>query len=341
MVAPLMAAAVAAPIAGGLISYMGTKQALKANAAERERIAQLVNKLQDPKFDFSKLTPKDYELVGEYVPQYSNLLAEAAPEIVKDSEAAKEGMQAQRSALQRLMQISQGPDIEQQAASEMAARQNAIANQGSIASLREMQARQGAAPGSGLGYATALQQMQSGQQAAAMAGQQGALDAYRNRLQAMKDAASIGSSVTGQERSLAANNANIINAYNQQMSNLRQRNIDLANEAQLKNLGMKQDISNRNIGQSNEADRYNQENYNRLQQQMYDNAMGKINVQAGLSGQAQQGNLAAAQAKNQAIMGAAQGIGSGALYAYDKSQAQPQQPTYDPYNDPTRKQGDY
>ena len=319
MVAPLLAAAVAAPIAAGLIGYMNTNKALKANAAERARISALVDKIQQPNFDFSKLTPEDYKIVGEYTPQYINLLEEAAPELVKDSAAAKEGMEAQRAALQRFRQIAEGgPDIEQQVAAEQAARAQAQASQGTIGALNELQARQGRAPGSGLNYAAALSAAQAGGLQAAQTGQAAALDAYRNRLQSMRDAANLGGSVTGQERQMSGNNAGIINAYNQRLSNLRQRNVDLGNEAQLKNLGIRQTTSDRNIGQANDASKFNLENFNRLQQQRYDNAMRGVEAQSGVSNASQQANLQGAGLQNQALMGAAQGITAGSLYNYNQ-----------------------
>lgn len=318
MADPLIAGAIAAPVAAGILGYMNTQKAMKMNAAERQRMADLLNKVQQPNFDFSTFTPEEYKLVGKYVPEVQSLIAEAAPELVKDTAASKEGIDAQRAALQKFMQISQGgPDIEQRMAAEMAARNAAIQNQGSIAALNELQARQGAAPGSGLQYAQSLQALQGGNQNAALTGQQAALDAYRNRLDALKTSANIGSGLTGQERQMSAQNADIINQFNNRISALRGQNIDRANEAQRMNLGAAQTQADKNVLGRNQAFQYNQQNRNDLLQRQYDNALKPIGIMSGMSQANQTANLQGAQLQNQAMLGASEGVSAGALYGAD------------------------
>lgn len=307
-------------IGGGIMSYLAQREASKLNAQERARLQALLNKVKNPKFDYSELTPEDYQLVGTYVPQAIPLIEENAPQLVELSEAGQKGKTAQLQALQRLMEIGSAPrDIAQQAAVSDAARAAAIQSQGSIQALQDRMARTGAAPGSGMDYATALSQLQANQQQGAMLGQNAALDAYKNRLNALMQGANLGSQVQANEQNRAGMNADIINAYNQRLAQMRQSNVGTnignQNQAAMANLNARQSLANMNVQQQNEAQRYNQQYLNSLRQQQYDNALKKIGIQAGASQQAQQGNLQDAQNKANLYGGIGQGIASAALFS--------------------------
>lgn len=319
----LGAIAGASIIGGGLLGYLANKDAQKLNAAERARMMELIDKVKQPNFDMSSLTPEEFQIVGTYVPQAIPLIEEQAPELVQQSQAALQGRQAQQSALQRLMEVGNAPtDIAQQAAVSDASRAAAIQNQGSMAALNEQQARQGQG---GLGLAGALSQMQANNQTGAMTSQNAALDAYRNRLNALSQGAAIGNQLQGNENNLALNNSNIINSYNQRMAQMRQNNAiantNMQNEAQMSNLNNRQSAADKNTSNANDFMKYNQGNQNQLKQQQYNNQMQKIGAYSGLSAQNQQANTQNAQSKANLYGGLSQGL-AGGIQGYQANQQQ-------------------
>jgi hypothetical protein len=286
-------------ILSGVAQMYQTQKANKANQAKLEEIENLFNSIkppgydmsvQDPPeyimsvpeaaFDFSKLTPKQFEMVGKFSPQAAAYVAEKNPEVVQKSGEAKQGREAQMAALQKFRDIAQSgtdPLLEQQMAK---ASENAqIAAQSRQQSILQDAARRGQM-GSGATLAAQLQGGSDAMQRASSESQAAAAEAYRARLDALRTGASLGGDIAQSELNQAGKNADIINAFNQRAATNQnaygQYATGVMNDAQLRNLAAQQDIANRNVDTSNQYDQMNQQNFNKLQQQQYQN---RVNAQ--------------------------------------------------------------
>lgn len=327
VLAALAAGAIAAPVVGGLLGFANSEAARRASAAELSKIEDLLNKIQTPNFSWADISPEEYSVVQKYVPKVADYIKEKDPTIVQRTEVGKEGLDAQLSALRRLKQVGEsGVDAQSQLLQEQALKNAQIQNQGQQAQILNNFANRGMG-GSGLELAAALSAQQSAGQQGALASQNAALDAYTQRLQALKDSAALGGNIENADTALQAKNAGIINDFNQRAAASRQayenNSSNILNEAQLKNIGMAQDVANRNVAGRNSAQQLNQQMRNQLQQQNYDNQMAKANTLRGVSSDKSRNIMSAAQDQNQAIQGLTGGISSGLLYAYGNAN-QPQ-----------------
>lgn len=216
---------------------------------------------QAPQFDTSRLTPEDLKLVGRYTPQLAPYIAESSPELIKQSGEAMKGREAQKSVLQKYMQMGETGDDAISAQESAMAQQRAGADARSrLDALQQSYARRGQG-GAGLQLASQLAASQGASNQEAMAQMQGAADAQRRRLAALASGAQIGNQIYGQEMDLAQSNANIINNFNQRMAQARQnyenRRAEEMNQASWRNLGMEQDIANQNVANRNAAQEKN------------------------------------------------------------------------------------
>jgi hypothetical protein len=82
MVWALAIPAVVALVSAGA-QYLNSRNAQNASAEERARIKSMLDKIQDPDFDVSMITPEELKSVGKYVPNAIPLINEAAPQIMK------------------------------------------------------------------------------------------------------------------------------------------------------------------------------------------------------------------------------------------------------------------
>jgi len=217
--------------------------------------------MQAPKFDTSRLTPEDLKLVGRYTPEMAPYIAEQAPELVKQSQQALQGRDAQRKALERYMAMGETGDDAISAQAAFDARQQAgMDTRGRQQAIEQSFARRGQL-GAGLQFAGQLQAGQAESNQQALAQMQAAADAQRRRLEALSQGASLGGQIYGQEMTLADKNANIINDFNRRMASTRQdyenRRAGVMNEAERYNLGAEQDINNRNVMNRNRAQEAN------------------------------------------------------------------------------------
>lgn len=246
----------------------------------------ITEKLQDAGLDFSKVTPQEFKIVGQYAPEAAKYVAEANPTLVKGTAAQKEGRQAQIDALRSMQAEAKGTSPEfaiQLQRAKDAAQAQAQSRQQSI--LEDAQRR-----GLGGGGMTLAAQLagagQSMSQGAALS-QQAALDAYKNKMNAMQQAGSMGRQLSADELSQEQSNADIINAFNTRTSRAYQDYLNqraaMENQAQLANLNAQQNIANRNVEQANEAQRFNLQNYNQLAQQGYQNRVSERNYQNQLA----------------------------------------------------------
>ncbi len=322
----LAAAAIAAPVAGGVAQYITAQQAQKAAAEQQAKIQAALDKVQDPQFDMSQFTPEEYQLVGKYAPEMLPIVQERAPQLMQLSGAGQQGQDATLSALQRLTSIgNSGADAQSQGLIEQAQRQSQIQNQGQQASILDSMSRRGAQAGSGLGFAAALNAQQGANQSASQGGANAAMQAYQQRLQALTQAGNFGQQVQANDMNMQGQNAGIINGFNQRMSAMQnqnnQYNTGNLNEAQRTNLGAQQNTADQNVGLRNNAVAQK----NTMAQQEYQNALDKVRIQAGVSNNAAQNALTSGQNQNNAVQGMTGGISSGLLYADGQDEKKKQQ----------------
>lgn len=377
MVAPLVVAGVAMAV-GALMQYYNSEKARGATAERLKAIEKLFEKVKppdidlsvydDPKlagtipvgaYDFSKITPEEYKLVAKIAPEAAPYVAEQAPQVVKATQAATEGRGAQLDALRRFRSIADGEDDPQfqqlMLEASRKARGDAQSRQASI--LQNFQRRGVAGPGAELA-------LQSGEasdamQTQALESQRAAADAYRNRLQALSQGATLGGNIRESEMSEQKTNADIINDYNQRSSkryqDWLQTRADAIYQARVEEEKMKQGIDDANVGNRNKYKIEDLERRNRLtsqqrgervnereyqlglektrtgaKQQKFANEMDIARGKAGLQQQGINYLRDDTRDRNQAIQGTTDTIGAGAMY-YDQSSRKP--PTPDPEPD--------
>lgn len=307
-------------IGSSLLQYMNSQEGQKATEAEHARMADLINKVQQPNFDMSKLSPEDYKVVGTYAPQMASFVQANAPQLVNvDSADAKSAKSAQQQALQQMLsQAKNGQDPIEEIQRAKAMRDASANSQSARNTLDQQMQRRGVGPGSGLQYAGNLQATSDAYQTDALAGQQAAADAAARRTQANTQAAGLGGQIYGQEASLAQKNADVMNNFNQWIRDAQQQNVNantgIANSAQQFNLNQGQKTADQNTGLTNDTNKYNQSYGNSLQQQQYGNTVSKLGLQQGNSNQNVGDITNRTNQQNQAIQGVGEGISKVAMY---------------------------
>lgn len=336
MVLPIVLGALGA--AGA--QYMSSESARRDNRRELARIQRMIDGVETPNFAESdyldprvaaEIDPRlinyaDYEYQGDYTPETAEFAREVDPRLVERSEAANYGRDAQLEALKKFRAtVSQGYDPEFDAKIDAARRSSQADAQSRMASILQDAQRRGQM-GSGAMLAAQMQGASGAMDRAALESQNAAVESYRNRMQQMRDSASMGQSLARDEEAFAARNADIINSFNQRTSRAYQdylnRTSDVRNSAQLRNLDARQNISNANtdLGNRQMLDRVNaqvrERDYaNRLigqrhgvRQANFDNDMSKVAQASGTSHQRMQQTTQAAQDRNNAIQGVYQGF---------------------------------
>ena len=313
-------ASAGATLGSALGDWLISDDANNATAAERKRIQDIVENLKDPTYDISKITPQDYKVVGKFVPQAIPTIEEANPKIISQTKDMQEGRSAQMDAIRYMRGIAaSGQDPIAEMDRLKGARQSAMeANTQNQNIAAGMQRR-------GIGD-SAMQMGLQGQQAGnaayntAMSGEQAARDALSRRMGASQEAAGIGAQVQSQDQSLEAQNANIINGFNQRMSERRQQlaniNTGNINQANANDLANQQSIANMNTQQTNQAAINQQAKENAAKQQEYQNAISKIGLQSGQSQGAIKDIQNAAEGNQAIVTGVGQGISTLANTVY-------------------------
>lgn len=277
MVLPAMA------IAGATVAANALAQAYIANkqmGAERDRLNEIrrefdaikppdidtdietwaiQNKDSLPQFgdipSFEFMTPEQYKVVEKYNPQYAQYIQQQSPELVKRSAVGEEGLKAQRDVLRKIMTtgtLDRDPELEQRFAE--ADRNAQIGAQSRQQSMMQDFARRGQA-GSGLQLAAQLGAGESAMDRSAQQSQQAAAESYRNRLQQLIQGGQLGGQMEQRDLSTQEKNADIINRFNEMTSknyqNYLNNRADLANKAQLYNIGQAQDTADKNVNLAN------------------------------------------------------------------------------------------
>lgn len=301
--------------ASGIAQYLGSEKARKASAKERKDLAALLDRIQDPDFDFSQIAAPEFQVLQKYVPEVSDLVKEKAPELVRgDSQAAREGRDAQRALLRRYSALGQGGmDIATKAAQQEALADTNRAWRGRMGAIEEEMASRGLS-GSGQDILMRAMANQGAQAESARQARAATAESYRNRLEALRGAADVGGKIRGEEVALEQHNTGLINDFNERttraLNDYNRNRDDTGNRAALYNQGEAQRIAEKNLGTGYDAQTRQRDYLNNLKQQQYNNAINRHGAKAGIAGMARQDILGAQQDRNQAI-GALGGMASG------------------------------
>ena len=317
--------------ATALVQYMNSEEGRRLSAEEREALKRQIDAIQKPNFDYSKFDPKLLKVVGTYNPEVADFVAEANPNLIKaDSPDARLGRDAQRQALTRLTNLSKtGTDELTEMERTSAMNDVAKRSRGSVGAVSENFAQRGQAGGVKEMLAQMFNAQQQSEQQADV-GARFAIEAQRRKLQSLMDAANLGGRIRQEDVDVESRNNDILNSFNQRFAARKQdwenNRASTLNEAQRLNLSVAQSVADRNVAQGNDAFKYNQSNYNNLQEKDYQNALDKIRIQAGVTNMARQDINSETSAKNSAISGAG-GMGM-QIYDYYRSDSKPQQNSY-------------
>jgi hypothetical protein len=308
-------AAGGAQLGSSLIQAYNSARARNASAAELRKIEDLINKVESPNFNPADIMPEDYEVVVNYAPEIAPLIAEVAPQALKESEAARAAQETRRRSLDQLMKVvSSGEDPIAAIERERGARRAAAEAASARATLDRDFARRGAL-NSGLQYAGALGAGDAAAARMALEGEQAVMNREQARRGASVQAGTLGGQVYDDAMWLEKQNVDAINDFNRRIAERGQNYVNqranLLNEAQRYNLGNRQRIAEGNVDLANKRAAARQG----AQQQMYENAMDKIGMRQGIANQRRGDIIGAGQDRNQMIKGFGD-MASGAASTY-------------------------
>ena len=270
----------AASVASLIASGLGLWQADKSRGAEQERLDKLeagVKNILPPNYDLNMEDPPELvmeelkrpefakelakiqyntdklKLVGEYIPELTELIVEINPTVIEDSEVMKRGMEAQEQALGAYEDIADsGYEGDPRIRALMArAKENYQGEAQSRAdSLAQQMARRGVG-GSGIELASQLASQGQAMDKIADLEMEGAGAAYQARLDALASGAELGGRMSRDDVSKQQMNAQIVNAFNKRMSQAQmdqaRLDTDAKNSAQLTNLQAKQRLAEQQL----------------------------------------------------------------------------------------------
>lgn len=278
-----MAIAAGAAIQGLSALYQAYEaaQARKATKQELDRIAAMIDKLEDPYFDPNDILPEEYAVVAQYVPEAVPFIQEVVPEKIKmQGEQAVKATQARSRALDQMMKVVEsGEDpiaaIERERGARRAAQEAASAR----ATLERDYSRMGQL-GGGLQYAGALGAASDAMNRMALADEQAVANREIARRQAADQAGSLAGQIYDDEYRLEKANVDAINDFNRRMSQRAQElayhNVGERNRAQMYNIGQAQRVADLNVGLANQRGDIRRA----LAQQKYQNALNKIGLKS-------------------------------------------------------------
>ncbi len=306
---------VALAAASALAQYMQSERARKASAEERRAMMDMYRKLQTPDIDSSDFTPEEYEFLGGLTPELSQLVQEVAPTTIKTSPAMAAGQQSQIEAMNRFREISRAERDPALMAmlEESSAKAAATAQQQREATLAAMQRR--GQMGSGMELSANLEGQGQAMARQASEGRAAAIEAYRNRMNAMGQQANIGGRVFDQDMGMQRTNADIINSFNQRSATNAQNYYDNRANAINQHNVQRQNVHNMNIGAKNQF-KMNKVNN---QRNTFNDELSKVRGMAGIQSDKINDIRMDAADRNQAIQGVTNAAGS--YYSGQQSQA--------------------
>ncbi len=298
-----------AQVLSSVAQYYQAEKARKASEQKLEEIAALFDAIKppeydvspldppeyiqaaipEPAFDMSKLTPEMYGIAAKYVPEVASYVAEQNPSLVQYSATGAAGRDAQIQALKDIKsRTGELADAEAETASGKAMRDAQIAAQSRSQSILQDANRRGQL-GSGAMLAAQLQGSSDAMGRAAGASSDAYLEALRNKMSALRDSGTMGRQLAQDDLSLSQTNAGIINSFNQRaaanMNNYLQGAADTRNRGQLYNVQTAQDVSNKNVGLSNEYDKLNQQRKDALLEYLDKRKLGERDYQNQIAAQ--------------------------------------------------------
>ncbi len=222
--------------------------------------------------DMSRVTPEDFRVIGQYSPEAAQYVAEQAPQLAQRTGAGMEGRQSQLDALRSYKAAAAGKDPTLKVGMDQAAAASQQQAQGRQQSALDQAQRQGRG-GSGLTFAAALQGGSDSMMMGAQQGQNAALASYQAKMDAIRQSGAMGRQLSQDDLGEQQRGVDTINDFNQRTSRAYQeyqnQRATMANDAQRVNLDRNQRTADMNVEQGNNAQRYNQENRNRLETQRY------------------------------------------------------------------------
>lgn len=300
---------IVAPIIGGGIGYLASSDDREAAGKLRQDALDKISSIQQP--DLKELALKQYTQQGILTPEEEKAIKQDPSEL-KKIQVDERYKQAQMRSLRNLEDVGQ-----------------TALNQGDRAALQETQLetdraararREGilqslASRGMSGGGSELAAQLQA-QQEEANRGASNSRDltqqALARQLQAMQSAGNLGGQLREQEfgqQAKVAEAQDLINRFNTQfLQGAQERNVNRANLAQAQNLGMQQDIANRNVDVGNRQQMYN---VAELPQQRFQNMFGIANAQSNALGNSASQRQQQAQNTQQAFSQIGSGVGSG------------------------------
>ena len=298
MVVPaLIGAAVGGSIVSGVASYFGSKEEARAlreaarqgNAEAQRRlkaIESLLERAQAPDFDYRSLTPEEFSIVGEMVPQVASFVAERDPEFVTGlkTEGARQSKEIRQQVLRDFLQQARGEDIQSDIESQQAIDRTLQASRGLDEQVLQSMARRGVA-GGGLELAARLAGTQRGTSQLAQAQQAAAQGAAQRRLAALAQSGQLAGDIRGEELGMEQSNVGILNSFNQRnAARMQQQNryeADLSNQTQQQNLARRQNVADRNVSQRNIYEKAERDRKEALKKYLADFDMGKARTMVG------------------------------------------------------------
>ena len=238
-------------------------------------------KIQDPNFDFRDLTAPELKIFGEVFPEVYEAIVPAEVRQIADSPEMR------AAQIQGLGQIQEAgreglPLVDRIAAQKIQDRMAMEGKRSGDAVIRDLAQR-----GQLCGGEEVVARMAGGQQAMNMAGQMGAdlaQEAALNRIRFAGAGAELAGNIRGQDVSTQAQNANMMNRFNELVANMQtQAARDAAqtrSQAQQYNVGTRQRIGEENIMNRYGTQLENLTRKNQLEQALFGARMSKA---SGLS----------------------------------------------------------
>lgn len=316
-------AMVAGQLLNGYLQYQNAEETRADAANWRRKAMELVDKLQTPDFNWEKLTPEEYQLVGKFAPQTVEFVAEQAPQAVEGkSEAAQQAQRAQLEALGKYQQMAEtGRDIESDILTKRAREEVGAADRALKAQMLQDIRRRGVGGGAEITAALASSQA-AGNRGARMA-EDAAMEAARRRLEAIRQSGALGGQIRGQELGMESKNVDIINEFNRRQAARKQawagEQADVANRAQMFNLQQAQNVADTNVQQRNLFARENLERENRLKQAQFAAEKDKTALATGQYSGAAQDEVSAGRDRAQQIQAGTDALTTLAKFGYDIS----------------------
>lgn len=241
-------------LAGALLGRGAASGDLDQQDKYSRRAAEELMSIVGPEYE--DFTPEELEYLGDLVPQLEQEIL-LGPSAYEDISIDPRLRAEQMAALEQVAELSEGglTDADLAALQQIrrGAAQSAQSQQEAI--LQNLQQR-----GQGGAGAELIARLQSAQSAADREGSMGmeiAQMAQQRALQAMSDRANLSGNIRQQdfsEEERIAQARDVINQFNtRNQVSRQQRNVDRGNVAQERNLGLQQDIANRNVGLRNQT----------------------------------------------------------------------------------------